>query len=312
MLAVIWLVACAMIKNGVNIDSIVDVCVSLTAGNTILCLYPLSYEDTRYSKWAVAIFCAALVGLGLSPFDSRTMLLAVTSLSAVMMFVLQMIVFYRKFSRVRALFQCEAVWHRVEDDVRANFSCLLCLLGIMQLVLPGSGRFFAAQLLLLALLLSLFVVQYIRAYTGRTVLLSRRTEDKVKELVNSSLRTVVGEDPSQRDRMNTIYSRIIKYIKEAKPFLDEYFTIQDLAKEIGVNRVYISHIINVCSGRNFKQFLNYHRVEYAMALMKKEPSLKIMDVAIMSGFHTVVSFNMAFKANTGSTPGEYKANSRFT
>lgn len=71
------------------------------------------------------------------------------------------------------------------------------------------------------------------------------------------------------------------------------------------NKLYLSRTINILSGRNFRQFVNYYRIQRAMELFKEDPRLKVCEVSEMSGFHTSVSFNMSFKVNTGKTPTEW-------
>ena len=81
--------------------------------------------------------------------------------------------------------------------------------------------------------------------------------------------------------------------------------MDDLAETLYSNKLYLSRTINTLSGRNFRQFINYHRIQYAISLFKKDPRLKVGEVATMSGFHSSVSFNMAFKVNMGKTPTEW-------
>ena len=81
--------------------------------------------------------------------------------------------------------------------------------------------------------------------------------------------------------------------------------MEDMAEHLYSNKLYLSRTINLLSGRNFRQFVNYHRVQYAMSLFKKDPRLKVAEAATMSGFHSTVSFNMSFKVNTGRTPSEW-------
>lgn len=105
--------------------------------------------------------------------------------------------------------------------------------------------------------------------------------------------------------MNNLYNRVMLFMNEKKPFLDPSFHMEDLAEELYSNKLYLSRTINILSGRNFRQFVNYHRVQYAISLFKKDPRLKVGEAASMSGFHSTVSFNMAFKVNTGRTPSEW-------
>ena len=90
-----------------------------------------------------------------------------------------------------------------------------------------------------------------------------------------------------------------------KPYLQDDFVVDDLSRMTRTNRLYLSKSINFHSGRNFNQLVNYYRVKYAMDLIRKDPGLRMVEVAQMSGFHTVVSFNMAFKLNEHMTPSEF-------
>ena len=59
------------------------------------------------------------------------------------------------------------------------------------------------------------------------------------------------------------------------------------------------------SGSNFCQFVNYYRVKYSKELMRGNPGKKMIEVALSSGFNSVVTFNMAFKLNENLTPSEW-------
>ena len=90
-----------------------------------------------------------------------------------------------------------------------------------------------------------------------------------------------------------------------KPYLNPALSLEDLAKDIGTNKVYLSRTINVVSGSNFCQFVNYYRVQYAKELMRENKERKMIEVAMASGFNSVVTFNMAFKINENLTPSEW-------
>ena len=56
----------------------------------------------------------------------------------------------------------------------------------------------------------------------------------------------------------------------------------------------------------FSQFVNYFRVRYGAELLRKDPSLRLISVAQMCGFHSSPSFNTAFKVNMGVTPSVFQ------
>ena len=102
-----------------------------------------------------------------------------------------------------------------------------------------------------------------------------------------------------------VYQRVERYMEESRPYLDEKINLESFSKAIFSNTVYVSRTINHYSGRNFRQFVNWYRIQYALDLMRKDPHLKMEEVSSMSGFHSTVSFNMAFRLFEGKTPTEW-------
>ena len=102
-----------------------------------------------------------------------------------------------------------------------------------------------------------------------------------------------------------VYQRVERYMEEKRPYLDEKINLESFSKAIFSNTVYVSRTINYYSGRNFRQFVNWYRIQYALDLMKKDPHLKMEEVSSLSGFHSTVSFNMAFRLFEGKTPTEW-------
>lgn len=101
------------------------------------------------------------------------------------------------------------------------------------------------------------------------------------------------------------YERLNSLFEEKKPYLDGDLTIADVAKELYTNKLYVSKSISLCAGKNFCQYVNYHRVKYSVGLFRSDPHLKVSQLAEMSGFHSVASFNMAFKLFIGESPSEW-------
>ena len=108
----------------------------------------------------------------------------------------------------------------------------------------------------------------------------------------------------------TMYNRMCRYIEDKKPFLDPAYALEELARALFSNKAYISKMINSTTGLNFSQFMNRYRVNYARELYANDMDLKVKDLSDLSGFHSQVSFNMAFRLFYDITPGawckEYK------
>ena len=110
-------------------------------------------------------------------------------------------------------------------------------------------------------------------------------------------------EKSRTDYQN-MYDRMCQYLDEKKPYLDSSYSMDDMVMELCSNKSYISKLINACTGLNFSQMINRYRISYARDEFLRNPDLKVKDLADMSGFHSQVTFNMAFKLFSGGvTPG---------
>ncbi|HCM33229.1 MULTISPECIES: helix-turn-helix domain-containing protein [Chryseobacterium] len=92
-----------------------------------------------------------------------------------------------------------------------------------------------------------------------------------------------------------------------KPYLDSELNLIKLAEMLSVSTHHLSYVINTGFGKNFFQYINEFRVEYAKKLLKETDSkLSILGIAYESGFNSKTSFNTTFKKLTGQTPSEFK------
>ena len=110
-------------------------------------------------------------------------------------------------------------------------------------------------------------------------------------------------DESRREDL--LFERVEAYMQKEKPYLGDTFTLTRLATEMMTNKSMLSKTINDKSGNNFCRYVNAYRVKHALSLMQRDRRLKVSELSMMSGFHTVASFNMAFKLIMSDTPSEY-------
>ncbi len=83
----------------------------------------------------------------------------------------------------------------------------------------------------------------------------------------------------------------------------EPLTLDTLARDLHLNKYYISHIFQKRMEIGFTEFVNSLRVEHACGLLSRERS--VTEVAYASGFSSIRSFNRIFAEKTGMTPTEY-------
>ena len=281
----------------------------------VLAIYPCSFEKPLPAlKSSVVIAFSGILALlygiiihsGLPSFRTQEIIFAVVLMLVVFVSCVASTV-VRRFKGIRLFFRNMAVWYNMEDYSRFLFSMAflcICVLFVCGVSVPGDagGILDLACALLLAVLYALL---YMKALSGRTFLVDKGTENRIKDIIKGNLRTA-SIDKAEADRkMNMLYSKVMTCMTEDKHYLDPSFYMNDLVEKVYSNKLYLSRTINTMSGRNFRQFVNFHRVQYAMTLFRKDPKLKIGEVAALSGFNSGVSFNMAFKVNTGKTPSEW-------
>ena len=115
---------------------------------------------------------------------------------------------------------------------------------------------------------------------------------------------------------NDIIERSDRLLESKKLFLNENFSIETLAREVGTNRTYLSRSIKHCRQENFAGYINRVKIEYAKRLIKekigknsRQPlkcTVDMEDIAIASGFGCRRSFVRCFRKIEGITPSQYK------
>ena len=103
-----------------------------------------------------------------------------------------------------------------------------------------------------------------------------------------------------------LYKAMCMLLEERRPYLRSNYTVQDMARELGTNRAYLSHMINQTTGLNFSQLMNKYRILSALELIKKNPTIQTEEAALLSGFNNKVTFGLAFKLFLNCTMKEWR------
>ncbi|MDH5721173.1 MAG: helix-turn-helix domain-containing protein [Spirochaetia bacterium] len=109
----------------------------------------------------------------------------------------------------------------------------------------------------------------------------------------------------EKINMPLLEKNLFNLIKNKKIFRNEALTLPDFAKMLSVTRSQLSEYINGTQKKSFRDFVNYHRIEDAKNLILTS-DYKIIDIAYMTGFNSISSFNIAFRRHTGTNPLEFK------
>ena len=110
--------------------------------------------------------------------------------------------------------------------------------------------------------------------------------------------------PEDADKM---LRSLKKIMEDDLLFLNPNLTIEDIASELGTNRVYISRVVNQLMHETFRDYVNRLRIRYAKQYMRQNPAHNQEAVATSCGYQDAASFNRKFHQLTGMTPREWAA-----
>lgn len=198
--------------------------------------------------------------------------------------------------RIREWTRSSAVPDWAEDLRRLSLRLCILLVAFLSMMLPSR--------IWTLVIGGLFALLALRNWRGQPLLANYRFETELRDLSSVSARRSTLPSGESVDR--ELYERCCALMDERRPFLVEDFSLADLARSLYTNKVYLSRSINHFSGKNFRQFVNYYRVKYAIEQFSANKHLRVSELAMLSGFHSTVSFNMAFKIVTGETPSDWK------
>ena len=104
---------------------------------------------------------------------------------------------------------------------------------------------------------------------------------------------------------NEIAKRLNQW-KELKVYLRFHVTIQDLSREIGINRTYLSNFINETYGENFNNWINRLRINEAKYKILTTSEDSLSEIARKVGFADLAHFSKIFKRKEGISPSDWK------
>lgn len=199
------------------------------------------------------------------------------------------------------------VWSVVNVFSDFVYVLFIVLSGTMALLLSDiAGRYRGLHLYLADLLMMCsLVAMALRIVKNSPFLVMVRQERLIIESMKVSRIELPDSNARDDDMYRMIYERLTDYFEKEKPFLRSELTINDIVKVIYSNKLYVSRAISLCTGRNFRQFVNYYRVRYSMDLFRENPRLKVVELSHASGFNSMASFNTAFRLFMNESPSEW-------
>ncbi len=104
---------------------------------------------------------------------------------------------------------------------------------------------------------------------------------------------------------------VMRRMMSVTDYIKNNLTADDLsqgamAEMAGISRDYFSRIFKNVTGMNYSKWLNTIRLEKATELLA-EGGRTLTEIAMLSGFQSIPSFNRVFREEKGMAPGEYRA-----
>ena len=105
-----------------------------------------------------------------------------------------------------------------------------------------------------------------------------------------------------------ICARIKGQMETNESYLDQNLTLHSFAKEIQIPARTISTCVNNSLGMNFNEWVNNHRVERSLGIIKADTKnlLSIEGIGFDAGFKSRSALYGAFKKKLGHSPGYYR------
>ena len=110
-----------------------------------------------------------------------------------------------------------------------------------------------------------------------------------------------GEASPKKAYIEKLRPRVAEWIQE-KSYLEEQFTIDDLASKLYTNKTYLSTFIKEEFGMNFSSWITSLRLEEAKKMMSEHPDARLKDIAYNVGFSSLPYFSSVFAKSEGVTP----------
>jgi AraC-like DNA-binding protein len=122
------------------------------------------------------------------------------------------------------------------------------------------------------------------------------------------IRVIEAPVPSTTEETNWL-ERLRVVMEEEKAYREEGLGIANLAERLGIAEYRLRRLINQRLGhRNFNTYVNGYRLAETIAALAdpSQAQVPILTIALDAGFQSIGPFNRAFKAETGTTPSEYR------
>ena len=156
------------------------------------------------------------------------------------------------------------------------------------------------------------------SYQMKDIFYSERTDKEIRccmllmefMLTLLDYRKELSPEISEDDQYG-LSEDVMRRLMTVTDYIKNNLTADDLsqgamAEMAGISREYFSRIFKNVTGMNYSKWLNTVRLEKATELLTEE-GRTLTEIAMLSGFQSIPSFNRVFREEKGLPPGEYRA-----
>lgn len=124
--------------------------------------------------------------------------------------------------------------------------------------------------------------------------------DKLWGVLQEYMRTA---DPGGKRSDEAAYSAVICFIRQN---LTQQLSLEQVCARFGLSQTRLSRLFRRYSQMSFNEYITQTRIRYARQLLLTQPSLRIREIAVMTGYGDQHYFSRVFKNITGVSPSEYR------
>ena len=272
---------------------------ALSAGNNVVfwAFSTALFDDGFRLRWWHAALWLLLVGAGFAMCLAPTPLLGLAlTLSSLVFGVLAMI-------PALTSWRIDLVERRrrlrgfvvVASSLYIGVTALAQLAGVQHRA-PAEGSLLGAiGLLLISAVVALSLV--------------RVGHDTLFPMLAETPQPAVPAEPLPQDPDRGLLATLEKLMTSERAYRQDGLTIGTLASQLGLPEYRLRRLINQGLGhRNFNSFVNSYRIAEAKTALSDpgQAAVPVLTIALDAGFSSLGPFNRAFKAETGTTPSEYR------
>lgn len=104
----------------------------------------------------------------------------------------------------------------------------------------------------------------------------------------------------------TVIPNILEYMES---HVDQQLSLNSVADHFGISSGHLSRLFKEKQGINFSDYLIRLKLEAAAAMLVRNQSMKVTDIAATLGYSNISYFNKMFKERFGMTPTQYRLKS---